>query len=445
MVLDGDPIVLKNNREVSLYNTKPPFVIWLQALSIKLLGPTELAIRLPSALAALLTVLMLVLFSKRTLGDIRIGVVAALVLVTTQGYARNHIARSGDLDAVLIFWIVFYSLLAFHYLLRAPQNYRWYFSWIGIGMAAAFLSKSIAGWMPLLGLLGAAIVSRRLGDTLKKPYLYLVGVLVLATGAVYYGWRESLAPGYLDKVFFSEYQRLTDNIMPWHERPFWFYAQNMWQRDFFTPHVYLLVPAFVLGLWRKDQWRRFTWMLLVFCGAYFLLISYPPVKLEWYAAPLYPFLALLIGVGWCRLMDIGESYVERKEAWSGVFFYALLAAFMAYPYFTIWNSIQNRKPVDSFEREGYTMRQWQAEKPDLKSYQVLMTAKYPQHLDQFHFYRKALNHWEEGNIRHAPRYTHLAIGDTVLCCQSENLDTLQQQFEIEELRVLGDCKLWKLR
>ena len=44
---------------------KPILVYWLQAASVTLLGPTELAFRLPSALCATLWVLLTYLFVKR--------------------------------------------------------------------------------------------------------------------------------------------------------------------------------------------------------------------------------------------------------------------------------------------------------------------------------------------------------------------------------------------
>ena len=39
-----------------LYGTKPPMLIWAQGSAMALLGVNELAVRLPSALAALFTV-----------------------------------------------------------------------------------------------------------------------------------------------------------------------------------------------------------------------------------------------------------------------------------------------------------------------------------------------------------------------------------------------------
>ena len=44
------------------WNTKPPLFIWLMSLSIRVLGPNEWAVRLPSALSALATAVMVFAF-----------------------------------------------------------------------------------------------------------------------------------------------------------------------------------------------------------------------------------------------------------------------------------------------------------------------------------------------------------------------------------------------
>ena len=56
---DHQWLVTKHDGQPDLWNTKPPLMIWLQVLSMQALGYSELAVRLPAALAALATVLML--------------------------------------------------------------------------------------------------------------------------------------------------------------------------------------------------------------------------------------------------------------------------------------------------------------------------------------------------------------------------------------------------
>lgn len=438
MAQDGDPFVLKNNGEVSLYNTKPPLVIWWQSLAIKCFGPTEWAIRLPSALAAFGTVFLLLLFAQHTLQDYRIGLVAMLVLVTSPGYLRNHVARSGDLDAMLIFWITCYSLLAFDHLLRPKEApYRRHFIGIGIGVCLAFYSKSVAGFMPLLGLALAALAQGRLLTTLRKPLLYVVALASAICCFGYYALREYLAPGYLDQVFFSEYSRFTENIMPWHEKPFWFYLDNMWSQAYFMPYLVFLPLALLLAFWQKDRLRDAAILLALFCLSYFLLISYPTVKLNYYDAPLYPFLSLVIGIGVVRIWTWGEGRFSRLK-WHNGYFSLLLLLLFFFPLKNTWIKINNNAPFSEFAREGFAIRALEESAPEEKHYRVLMYSKYEELYDQANFYIKAANHFDQADIQLVHHWQEVEAGEKILCCQSY-ADSLRQTFVLKKEERIGDC------
>ena len=61
-----------------MWGTKPPILNWLQALGIN-----ELALRLPSALAAISLVLLLVFFSKRAFQSFWPGMFAGLIMMSS--------------------------------------------------------------------------------------------------------------------------------------------------------------------------------------------------------------------------------------------------------------------------------------------------------------------------------------------------------------------------
>src|SRR5262252_2181473 len=63
MLMSGDFVTLRIGP--ALYFGKPPLLCWTIALFIKLLGPTTLAVRLPSALAVAFTSLVLWWWMKR--------------------------------------------------------------------------------------------------------------------------------------------------------------------------------------------------------------------------------------------------------------------------------------------------------------------------------------------------------------------------------------------
>jgi 4-amino-4-deoxy-L-arabinose transferase-like glycosyltransferase len=77
---------------------KPILVYWLQALGVALIGPSEWAFRLPSAICATLWALITYLFVRRFYGPER-GLLAAVVLATSLGVFI--IDRAATADALL--------------------------------------------------------------------------------------------------------------------------------------------------------------------------------------------------------------------------------------------------------------------------------------------------------------------------------------------------------
>src|SRR4051812_16217127 len=53
------------NGAPDLWNTKPPFLIWLQVISLHIFGLNEFAIRFPSALAGLFTCMLIYWFIQK--------------------------------------------------------------------------------------------------------------------------------------------------------------------------------------------------------------------------------------------------------------------------------------------------------------------------------------------------------------------------------------------
>ena len=124
---------------------KPVLIYWLQAVSVKALGLSEFALRLPSAIAATLWLLALWLFVRQRL-DADTATVAALTMAL--GLQVAIIGKAAVADAVLNLFIA----LAFF------DIYRWrgqpsrgvllrVYLWLGLG----FLTKGpVAVFFPLL-------------------------------------------------------------------------------------------------------------------------------------------------------------------------------------------------------------------------------------------------------------------------------------------------------
>jgi 4-amino-4-deoxy-L-arabinose transferase-like glycosyltransferase len=419
MALSTDPIVLRMDGEVNLYNVKPPLVIWLQAICVSILGPSELAIRLPSAIFSIGTCFVLFIFLLKLTNSIGVGCLSILTLVTTHGFIRHHVARTGDLDAVLVFWITLYTCTAVHYLIKLPREPKAHFTLITIGVVAAFWSKSVAGLIPLPGLLIAALALNRLQITLKIKYLYKCIAFGSLACVGFYLIRELMSPGYLNVVARSDYLRYFKNIMPWHEQPFYFYIRNMITRGFLVPHLYLL-PLPLLFALRGKKSKSLSLALLLYCITYLIIISVPAVKLEWYDAPIYPFVSALLGIGLLNIYEFARQKFKNGKG-IAVLLIALYSVYIGYAFCITFRRINdnNGMPVDPLEREGYFMKQLKSTKPDYRTYSVLMPVRASPHLSQVSFYARAFNISDNYNVTILEKFDGIKISNVYLYCQAK--------------------------
>ncbi len=136
MLKSGDWLDLQWNGRG--YYDHPPMGFWLMGVSLLLFGVNEFAVRFPSALLGLLTLLVVYYTGKVLFKNKLAGVVAAVVLGTSAWYVVR--VRSGNLDAVFVF---FYALTVF-LAIKAQQNFK-YFPLTMLSFAALVLSKAIAG------------------------------------------------------------------------------------------------------------------------------------------------------------------------------------------------------------------------------------------------------------------------------------------------------------
>ena len=119
MHTEGNWIVTRYGGKPDMWNTKPPVMIWLQAVSMKLFGANELAVRLPSALAGIITMLMLMVFAGGYFNKKVLFIIAAFILITSPGYVGHHVTRTGDYDALLVLFTTLFNLCFFIFL----ENY----------------------------------------------------------------------------------------------------------------------------------------------------------------------------------------------------------------------------------------------------------------------------------------------------------------------------------
>ncbi len=268
-----------------LWNSKPPFQIWIQVLFIKLIGYNELSVRLPSALASSFSSLLLFYFFKKRFSVI-FAVSVFLVFVTSFGVSTFHSGRTGDADALLSFFILAYCICFYKWLFEA--NHKAIF-WFFVFLSFSFLTKSIAALLFIPAILFITISLKKTAELFKNKWFYIGLTLFLVSSIGYLLLRESYNQGYINYVFNTDIGRITKTIES-HQEPFDFYINNLFQYRFIW--FILVVPGAYL-LWKQKTLKKTALFLISLLICYFLIISISTTKLEWYDLPMFPILSIL--------------------------------------------------------------------------------------------------------------------------------------------------------
>jgi len=289
----SNPLIVTYNGQADLWNCKPPLAIWLNALSMRLFGVSEFAVRLPSALAALGTTFAVFRFTKRT-SDRRTAILAALILIGMAGYVEVHVARSADYDSLLV---LFTTLTTFS-LYFALDSGRFYPA-AAYGFLA-FLTKGTAGALLAPGYLLYALIYRKSLRRAIVPSLAVLGGVFLFLAA-----REASQPGYLQAAIGEEVLRFGIPADGASAPEFTFYIWRLfwpWQTFVVDPtrSVTYIIGAFpwsfiaFLSLLRPSRVTLYLWCCVV---PFVLLISIAGTQHPWYVAPAYPAIAVLAAIG----------------------------------------------------------------------------------------------------------------------------------------------------
>jgi len=284
MVADGQWLVPHVNGVVS--TDKPPLFFWLIALfSLPFGSVSSVTARLPSVLAALLTLGLTMRFARKT-ADQKTSLLAGVLLVTTYMFLDK--ARSSQIDALLCLLILialsaFASFRAEHMPGRRAGLIFW------AACALAVLAKGPVGLLLPLGIsLLTLALDRDLGRW--RRFAPIAGPLaffsVLAPWliAVTFWAQDYSVWGALQKHFLN---RAIHGMH--HAQPFWYYAGVI-------PHALLpwslLLPGALFFAWRRRH-QPTDRFLLVWALFVIIFFSISTEKRDLYILPAVPALALM--------------------------------------------------------------------------------------------------------------------------------------------------------
>jgi 4-amino-4-deoxy-L-arabinose transferase-like glycosyltransferase len=295
MLERGDWITPQAGAQIFL--GKPPLFYWLQALFIKILGPTVLAARLPSALAVAGTSLVLWFWMKRR-GEERTGWLAAIFYsFCPLAIGLSHVAMT---DALFTLWLTVA-------LIGAVDGYcgrRSGYLLMALGAGLATMTKGPIGlFLPGATLFLCLLWRSGLGE-LRQPIFLLALLIVLALNLPWHLAVWHIHGDYFLREYFwqSLFQRAIGRAYG-HIQPFWSYAVVLFVGCF---PILIFVPLSwwneIKRLWRKSTGYEFTAIWALWIPLVLIFFSLSKSKLPSYILPVLPAIALFAAIRICFLI-----------------------------------------------------------------------------------------------------------------------------------------------
>jgi 4-amino-4-deoxy-L-arabinose transferase-like glycosyltransferase len=315
---------------------KPALLYWCQAAAYDLFGVNEFAARLPSALAALVTLLVTYELGRQMFGRTA-GLLSGLVLAAAPLFvAAGHFANP---DALLLGTSTAGMLLFWH---DYRRNGAGWLALTGVTTGLAVMAKGPVGIAVPMAIVGLFLIWERQYRRLLDPRWITAGVLFLLVGGTWYIWVAVDTKGVWVKRFLLDHN--VGRFLGWlmgYPGP----MENHGGPPFYFVPILIagLAPwsvfAGVIGwhVWKTlhtppspteedglpHPERSAVRLLTIWFAIYFVAFSVSSTKLPNYVLPLYPAAAILSG-WWLDRWRQGQAEVAGWLIRAGLALVAVL-------------------------------------------------------------------------------------------------------------------------
>ncbi len=273
------------------FHDHPPLVFLIQHFFFKLFGQNIIALRLPFALAGLLSIYLIYLIGKKLFGE-KIGLLAAILLSVCQYHI--WISRIGLQESL----VILFSLLTFYFFLKSLED-GCYWKW-GICFGLAMLTKYTSVIIfPILIIY--LLIFRRKTFSDKRFWLSLLLIILIFSPVLVYNLKLYQARGHFDlqlsyllgqkvsewqflpgKILAGSFSDRLKNLIP-----------NLYQ-GMLWPMFITFIASFIYGLHvlckQKDK-AILLLILAIFCHLILFLATGPEKR---FISVIIPFTILLI-------------------------------------------------------------------------------------------------------------------------------------------------------
>ncbi|MBR5579149.1 MAG: glycosyltransferase family 39 protein [Lachnospiraceae bacterium] len=313
MVQNGNLWINTLRYEVDYYNTKPPLMLWLIILGYKIFGFNAIGLRFFSALAGLITYLVLFTWVYRVRGKVQ-AILFASFLPACTGFFEFHMFRAGDMDAVYTMFFV----IAMIALYNSLKNIR-YMLLYGIGFGLAFMTKSShAANIIGIGILFAPFLIKLYGY--KKVIIqyivsYIAGALVLVPWVIVRFRFDGLA-FFSDILFDETIGRVQGNLAEGEFVKYFFYIKQTIKEPICLICILIILVAVLMKLIKDIRQKQSGEVVIVKEVKYLLVDPYLCLNVFWIIVVMGVYSMTKAGLDWyiyssyIALMLLGVEAIE---------------------------------------------------------------------------------------------------------------------------------------
>lgn len=301
------------------YLDKPALYFWMVAGSFKMLGVSEFAARVPSALMGVATVLLIWFLARRMFGNAA-GVRAGMVFAACP--LPLILAREVIFDMTLTF-LVTAAMVAFWLVEEVDFRSPWFDALMFAAMGLATITKGFVGLLiPLGSVLIYEAARGRWRQSLRLRWGW--GLLILLVTALPWFIAVSLRnPDFPRYALWNEsLKRFTTGAS--HRGGGFLYYVPIFLGGFFPWSFFLLLAGWNhLRRWRELRWESGRPTLFLLCWAVWVFVFFTTShsKLPAYFLPAVVPLSILVGVAWG---EVGKDASVRSPDWLTAGFTMLL-------------------------------------------------------------------------------------------------------------------------
>jgi 4-amino-4-deoxy-L-arabinose transferase-like glycosyltransferase len=273
MLETGDWVEIQVNGETRY--DKPPLAIWMEAVSMGVLGYNEFAVRLPSFLSFLVFLYLSYTYAKRKEGD---SFASGLVMILASTFFLQLLGKAALTDNLLNLTVTA-SFIFFErfYEGRARKYQLLFYVMLGLG----FLTKGPLAWVvPGACILVFLLIRKDLKFIVKL--FSLVGVGLMLFIPAFWFWPAYKASGdFLITDFFIQHNLSRfSKTMESHGGAWWYYFPVL--LAFIAPFLHGLNFRFFKEFFKRENNLMSIWFLLVF-----ILFSFSGTQLPHYLLVAY--------------------------------------------------------------------------------------------------------------------------------------------------------------